>query len=49
MFLKIITGTTGLLAASDSGQDGVGGRDKWSPLLALIRARAHNIHFNEFD
>ncbi|KAJ0726203.1 hypothetical protein HanPI659440_Chr12g0467601 [Helianthus annuus] len=26
MFFKIITGTTGLLAASDSGQDGVGGR-----------------------
>ncbi|KAJ0547666.1 hypothetical protein HanRHA438_Chr08g0359511 [Helianthus annuus] len=26
-FSKIITGTTGLLAAPDSGQDGVGGRD----------------------
>ncbi|KAJ0516341.1 hypothetical protein HanHA89_Chr11g0412821 [Helianthus annuus] len=27
-FPKIITGTTGLLTASDSGQDGIGGRDK---------------------
>ncbi|KAF5795524.1 hypothetical protein HanXRQr2_Chr08g0340691 [Helianthus annuus] len=27
-FSKIITGTTGLLTASDSGQDGVGGRDR---------------------
>ncbi|KAJ0805683.1 hypothetical protein HanPI659440_Chr02g0081061 [Helianthus annuus] len=27
MFFKIITGTTGLLAAPDSGQDGFGGRD----------------------
>ncbi|KAJ0606499.1 hypothetical protein HanLR1_Chr03g0079361 [Helianthus annuus] len=31
-FSKIITGTTGLLTASDSGQDGVGGRDRYQPV-----------------
>ncbi|KAJ0614396.1 hypothetical protein HanIR_Chr02g0061981 [Helianthus annuus] len=34
-FSKIITGTTGLLAAPDSVQDGVWGRDIGAPLKAV--------------
>ncbi|KAJ0922271.1 hypothetical protein HanPSC8_Chr05g0201761 [Helianthus annuus] len=36
-FSKIITGTTGLLAAPDSGQDGVGGRDSWASRMRASR------------